>query len=66
MPDNELACRPVRGTKLQYKIIELEGRKSDGRFAVKTIGRGGPPVVMGGFRTERDACAWIYRAAKRK
>jgi putative SOS response-associated peptidase YedK len=64
MPDDELACRSVRGTKLQYKIIQLEGRKSDERFAVKAISREGSPVVMGGFRTERDACAWIHGAAK--
>jgi putative SOS response-associated peptidase YedK len=57
--------RSARETKLQFKVIRLDNRKPEERFAVKASGRGGPPVVIGGFRTERDACAWIYGAARR-
>jgi putative SOS response-associated peptidase YedK len=61
----QTARRSARETKLQYKIIRPDDRKPEGRFAVKAMGRGGLPMVIGGFRTERDACAWIYGAAKR-
>ncbi|MEA2779211.1 MAG: hypothetical protein QOK29_755 [Rhodospirillaceae bacterium] len=61
MTSDSPSHKPALEAKPKYQIIQLR----DGVFAVKAIASSGPPVIVHGFRTEREAQAWIDGDRKR-